>query len=339
MVSRYSNEMNAFRSGIEERVGQHSDKLDAVNKALGIKADKVFENAKKISDSGSKLLESGIGGGVGATALGKYARKGIDKLNAFKQKGQDVLDNVEGKVREAGSKIEGKIGEVGDKVSKVSSKVDVDDVLGQVESKVQSATQSARDSVAPEQTSEGARPAVAEEGAESNPTTDWKSTYDTTTQDTIGYERGGSKTTPLDEEGESKLDSLMEGTGKSDALDVGDETKLAVADASTGAEESSTATGAGEGGGEALAETGLAETGVDLEEAAASTSWLAFLGIPEILAAAGAVAGVAAAGVGIADAVKSGDVASKAQAMVTTTKRTGFQAAGTYVVPTSDSLS
>ena len=50
MVSRYSNELNSFRSGIEDRVSQHKDKLSAVNQALGIKADKVFENAKKISD-------------------------------------------------------------------------------------------------------------------------------------------------------------------------------------------------------------------------------------------------------------------------------------------------
>ena len=85
MVSRYSNELNSFRSGIEDRVTQHKDKISAVNQALGIKADKVFENAKKISDIGSKLTEGGIGGGVGSTALAKYARKGITKFNTFKQ--------------------------------------------------------------------------------------------------------------------------------------------------------------------------------------------------------------------------------------------------------------
>ena len=68
--------------------------MQAVNQALGIKADKVFENAKKIGDISSKLMESGIGGGVGATALGKYARKGISKFNQFKQDATDKLDEV-----------------------------------------------------------------------------------------------------------------------------------------------------------------------------------------------------------------------------------------------------
>ena len=36
MVSRYSNELNAFREGIENRVAQHRDKTDAINKALDI---------------------------------------------------------------------------------------------------------------------------------------------------------------------------------------------------------------------------------------------------------------------------------------------------------------
>jgi|TARA_R110000824_G_scaffold36306_5_gene113029 hypothetical protein len=90
---------------------------------------------------------------------------------------------------------------------------------------------------------------------------------------------------------------------------------------------------------EATTETGLVGAAEDLEEDAAATSWLGFLGIPEILAGLGAVAGVAAAGVGIADAVKSGDETAQAQAMATQAPKAGFQAAGTFVVPTMDSVS
>ena len=44
-MSRYSNELNAFRSGIEERTQQHRQKIDAVNQALGIKTgDKTEQN-------------------------------------------------------------------------------------------------------------------------------------------------------------------------------------------------------------------------------------------------------------------------------------------------------
>ena len=90
---------------------------------------------------------------------------------------------------------------------------------------------------------------------------------------------------------------------------------------------------------EATTESTLTGAAVDLEEDAAATSWLGFLGVPEILAGLGAVAGVAAAGVGIADAVKSGSETAKAEAMPTQAPKAGFQAAGTFVVPTMDSLS
>ena len=100
-----------------------------------------------------------------------------------------------------------------------------------------------------------------------------------------------------------------------------------------GAEEATTATT------EATTESTLTGTAIDLEEDAAATSWLGFLGVPEILAGLGAIAGVAAAGVGIADAVKSGSETAQAQAMPTSAPKTGFQAAGTFVVPTQDSVS
>ena len=90
---------------------------------------------------------------------------------------------------------------------------------------------------------------------------------------------------------------------------------------------------------EATTESSLLGGAEELEEGAAATSWLGFLGVPEILAGLGAVAGVAAAGVGIADAVKSGSETAQAQAMPTSAPKTGFQAAGTFVVPTQDSVS
>jgi len=78
--------------------------------------------------------------------------------------------------------------------------------------------------------------------------------------------------------------------------------------------------------------------GTGFDEAAAATSWLAWLGVPELLAGAGAIAGVVGAGVGIADAVKGGEKANTASQMPTTANLPGAQVAGTFVVPTMDSI-
>ena len=156
MVSRYSNELNSFRSGIEDRVTQHKDKISAVNQALGIKADKVFENAKKISDIGSKLTEGGIGGGVGSTAIAKYVRKGITKFNTFKQGATDkvkgLADQAESKLQEAGSKAKGLTDQaeskVGDLADQAESKVGgLQDAAGNAETQVRQTAQNAQSTV------------------------------------------------------------------------------------------------------------------------------------------------------------------------------------------------
>ena len=360
MVSRYSNELNSFRSGIEDRVAQHKDKLSAVNQALGIKADKVFENAKKISDIGTKLTEGGIGGGVGSTALAKYARKGITKFNTFKQAATDKLTEASDKVKGLADKAESGVQEAGSKAKDLTSDIEskAQDAAGNAESQVrqtaqnaqstaEDAAQSARDSVVSETKTEGAsnqsvggnettvepRQLSGEEGGafdESNPTAQAQE-LDTNIDKLRNGGLGGegrpaqARSYPNQEtEGETNGESLVdEPTPSSGAGGGGDAPSV-----------STTSTVE-----EATTESGLIGGAEDLEDAAAATSWLGFLGIPEILAGLGAVAGVAAAGVGIADAVKSGDVNAKAGAMATQAPKTGFQAAGTFVVPTQDSVS
>ena len=324
MVSRYSNELNSFRSGIEDRVSQHKDKIDAVNKALGIKADKVFENAKKISDIGGKLTESGIGGGVGATALGKYARKGITKFNTFKQGATDKLqeagskakglaDQAESKVGDLQAQAEGKVGELQDAAG--NAETQVRQTAQNAQSTVETKAQDARDSVVSESETGGARQGVGGDSVSGN-----------------GLEESVNTSVRVARPGDQILQDKYIGMRKGGL--AGEEaeggTELT---GPAGAEEATTATT------EATTESTLTGTAIDLEEDAAATSWLGFLGVPEILAGLGAIAGVAAAGVGIADAVKGGAGEAQAQAMSTTAPKAGFQAAGTFVVPTMDSLS
>ena len=369
MVSRYSNELNAFREGIENRVAQHRDKTDAINKALGFKADKVFENAKKISDAGSKLIESGIGGGVGATAIGKYARKGITSFNKYRQAGQDIVDKVKGKV--------------GDMEEKFGNE-DVDSIAQRMKNEVfgrQSTQQAqdARDSAPTEESTEGG--ANQSVGGETKDGTSNLGESEQTSGDTELSEMrpvGGRQGVQVDDDTmgvrgdnarftEETMNEGAErrGMGQEDIdapeapgqvkpeskVDIDDdETKAGDGseDADAGAEEAGEAgTEAGETVGETAGEVagdaaevaGAEGAAEGLETAAAATSWLAWLGIPELLAAGGAIAGAVGAGIGIADAVKGGNEESKAQAMPTTQPDKGIQVAGTYVVPTMDSLS
>ena len=341
MVSRYSNELNAFRSGIEERTQQHKEKINAVNQALGIKADKVFENAKKIGDAGSKLLESGIGGGVGATALGKYARKGITAFNKFKAGGQNLVDNAGGKLQEAGSKIESKVGDIEGKVGDLESKVgdtgnSVEEQAARMKSQAFDA-QNARDSAAPEQSTEGgANQSVGGEEKtyyEEGEPGDFRPVQQQETKSADAEsESVETKTSPADAEGEEGLEIP---TIKDSSVDT--TTTDATADAGTEVGETAAETGA-EVGADVGEVAGIEGTAEGLEIAAGATSWLAFLGIPEVLAAAGGIAGAVGAGYGIADAVKSSEDTTKAQAMPTSAPKTGFSVAGNYVVPTSDSL-
>ena len=334
MVSRYSNELNSFRSGIEDRVSQHKDKIDAVNKALGIKADKVFENAKKISDIGSKLTEGGIGGGVGSTALAKYARKGITKFNTFKQGATDkvkgLADQAESKLQEAGSKAQGLADQAESKVGGLADQAEskvggLQDAASNAETQVRQTAQNAqdtaetkaqdaRDSVVAENETGGARQGVGGDSASGN-------SLEESVNTSVRVARPGDQIL------QSKYIGMRKGGLAGEEDEGGTELTENIG------EEATTATT------EATTESTLTGAAVDLEEDAAATSWLGFLGVPEILAGLGAVAGVAAAGVGIADAVKSGSETAKAEEMPTQAPKAGFQAAGTFVVPTMDSLS
>ena len=349
MVSRYSNELNSFRSGIEDRVSQHKDKIDAVNQALGIKADKVFENAKKISDIGSKLTEGGIGGGVGSTALAKYARKGITKFNTFKQAATDkvkgLADQAESKLQEAGSRAKGLASDVESKVG------DLQDAAGNAESQVRQTAQNAQSTA--EDAAQTARNSVVSESNTGGATQRVGATTEEGVGDTI-EPRSLDQNTEYEYGDQAEAMRIRDAGGEGGRLpeDGGGETK-----GEDLVDDPSPSSGAGSAGGdvemptisdntitastadEATTESTLTGTAVDLEEDAAATSWLGFLGVPEILAGLGAIAGVAAAGVGIADAVKGGAGEAQSQAMSTKVKDTGFQAAGTYVVPTMDSVS
>ena len=346
-MSRYSNELNAFRSGIEERTQQHKQKIDAVNQALGIKADKVFDNAKKISDAGSKLMESGIGGGVGATALGKYARKGITAFNKFKSAGQDVVDKATGavdkaknavddvgkQVQEAGSKVEGKVGDLQQAGSARAGTLEEQSARLKnqlVGNDAESKAQEARDSTVPENETGGANQSVGGNTAEGKVSLDMDEAKEGTQMEAEDKNVGESTETKADtaDTAETDIPTPETNVGSNQILPT-DSTATADAGGDAAAEATT----------EATTEVGIDSAAVGLEEGAAATSWLAFLGIPEILAAAGAVAGIVSAGIGISDAVKGGDITAKAQAMPTTVKPSGFSVAGTYVVPTQDSLS
>ena len=346
MVSRYSNELNSFRSGIEDRVSQHRDKLSAVNQALGIKADKVFENAKKISDIGSKLTEGGIGGGVGATALSKYARKGITKFNQFKQDATDrvkgLADKAESKLQEAGSKAKGLASDAESKVG------DLQDAAGNAETQVRQTAQNAQSTA--EEQAQSARDSVVSETKTEGASNQSVGGNETTAEPRqLSGEEGGafdeSNPTAQAQELDTNIDKLRngglggEGRPAQQRSYPNQETEGEVGEPtpSSGAGDaplSTTSTAE-----EATTESSLLGGAEELEEGAAATSWLGFLGVPELLAGLGAIAGVAAAGVGIADAVKGGAGEAQSQAMSTKVKDTGFQAAGTYVVPTMDSIS
>ena len=346
MVSRYSNELNSFRSGIEDRVSQHKDKIDAVNKALGIKADKVFENAKKISDIGSKLTEGGIGGGVGSTALAKYARKGITKFNTFKQAATDkvkgLADQAESKLQEAGSKAkdladqaESKVGDLQDAAG--NAETQVRQTAQNAQSTAEDAAQTARNSVVSESNTGGATQRVGATTEEGVGDTIEPRSLDQDTEFEYGDQAEAMRIRDAGGEGER----LPEDGGETKGEDLVDEPSPSSGAGSTGGdvEMSTVSNNTINASEEATTESSLLGGAEELEEGAAATSWLGFLGVPEILAGLGAIAGVAAAGVGIADAVKGGAGEAKAQAMPTSAPKAGFQAAGTFVVPTMDSLS
>jgi hypothetical protein len=361
----YSNELNAFRSGVSDRIEQHRDKVDVLNKALGLKTDKLFEQSKKLADSSQKLIESGIGGSVGGIPLSQAARKGI---NSFKQ----ILSN---RRTQAAKILKGK---ANDLVKQVKARVGVPEEKegeGTTPGEGGAVQEVGGDStnVQEQQTGDTIEPRSLEQNTQYEYAGDQaKAIRIRDAGGEGGEEKGNDGPPPSEELGEDaqgdgvemgnfyggnpnsshediakRIAKQYEDTDPRDELTtddintpVGEVADTADDLASKAASSASKALGdavpnvledAGAGGADAA--------GVGLEEAAGATSFLAWLGIPEALAAAGAISGAVGAGIGISQAVQSGADSTKAEGMPSAVHAPAAQLAGTYVVPTRDSIS
>ena len=371
MQSRYSNELNSFRQSIEARTQQHKNKIDAVNQALGFKADKVFENAKKLSDAGGKLVEAGIGVAGVAPALGKYARKGLTRYAQFKNSAQDAVDKVtgkvEGKVENVAENVEGKVQQGVDNISGKASELNPGESVDQIAARMKQQTfdaQNARDSVPAEENTGGANQSVGGNAEQAQPSGEPRFTNtEGKADDDMDAEQGGAfdenNPTAQAEQLDQNITKLrtggLGGEGKPAQVRYSEQLKDSSTDETTDTTAENTADTTAETTADNTADTlvdttadtvadlttdtALTSASVGLEEGAAATSWLAFLGIPEVLAAIGAVTGAVSAGYGIADAVKAGSATTAAKALPTTVADTGTQVAGQYVTPTMDSVS
>ena len=403
----YSNDVNSFRSGIQDQILQHKEKISAVNSALSAKQQKAFEHAKKISDLSTKLIDSGFGGAGSSTMLGGAARKGINKFKEITQKRfdevkegtqkirqrvQDKADQLKDYTKARGQDIQNKVSNVKDQAEqKVSDAQDqMQSKASDAQDQMQSKAQDAQDQVQSK-----AQDAQADVETKTN------GDYETSARQSLGgntdevtqaTSKGGEvemqdfskpQAPDLPEikpmRSFQKLTSNLENSGGSGLRDstydrpmdttrdlnpdvesnlsTGGESKVADVDpveldvptpssavvdqAASDARNigSSVAKNLGGDAGEIALDTG-AEVGteVGLETAAASTSFLAWLGIPEILAAAGAIAGIASAGTGIADIVKSQNEDTTASKMQTKATPSTLQLGGTYVNPVQSSI-
>ena len=442
--TKYSNEMNAFRAGIENAVSKHKDKTDAVNQALGVKAQKVFQQGKTLADAGGKLLESGVGIAGTSGPLGAGVRKGITSFNKIKSaklqeaqdaadkikgkfkslndQGQDMLDRAKNKVSQISDQAKGKVSQATDAVETKTGDVDLlgkgrtdfsraggDEEGIEMETRPATATPMEKEANAPAE----ARQAPGGGGVEeADPELD-RSLAVATRNARTGFAETGrgidESNVPEQKIGENEIggkgfaDRVAPKKGVSFAEDEkGDALNRAGtmpkrAQAAEPVPEEGGATSAGEGAGaqgvggdstgvlklptkavtnvaatpdgpsvqsgsnDAGTLDGLADTdapgsisnattnvvkkigtsaliGEDLEEGAAATSWLGWLGVPEILAAAGAVAGVAGAVAGVVESVKGGNEEAAGLGMKTTAPAKTAQLAGSFVTPTQDSL-
>ena len=389
---KYTNEMNAFRSGIERNIANHKDKTAAINQALGVKAQKVFQQGKTLADAGGKLLESGVGVAGTSGPLGALVRKGVTKFNEIKEtrlgeaqdiadkiklkgkslmdrasaKGQDILDTAkskvsqisdvaEGKAADAADSLRGSTSQVTDIANSVKTKasqvtpVDGDETKGddayEAEGKVGDTIEgrSLDQTTAYEYGDEGQEAAMAARDAgsglpEASPGGATAAGEGSAVQGVGADSTGGielPKFVDMSSSGPATSDAPTVQSGSAEAGTPDAAATTDTADALTTTLEDTGAQTAGKllatGGTDAI----IAGT---FEEAAAATSWLAWLGVPEVLAAAGAIAGVAGAVSGVVDSVQGGDKEAAAQAMKTTAPAKTAQLAGSFVTPTQDSL-
>jgi hypothetical protein len=338
----YRSELQSFRNGVEDQISNHKQKVEQVNNQIGTKAKRILDSAKKLQQSSASLLESGVGL-IGATKpVVDIARKISNKVSSKLQAARNI------------------------KLAKAKAETGSENApkeAGNPEGKVD-------DSAAPPQESELTRtplPRSALPQEDVDPRAPWRATRTDFSTQTRGYERGKFSTAPLDEEGETKLDSLMEGTELTPTAStpgVEESGVTGVRSAVKGASNvDSLATKAGGVADDLLSKAGTAASDVadtagnllskgagllggeaagdTFDIAAAATSWLAWLGVPEILGAIGAVTGAVTAGVGVADAVQSAAKDAKGALIQATEQKTAgvTQAAGTYSIPTQDSLS
>lgn len=391
---KYSNEMNAFRAGIENAVTKHKDKTQAINQALGVKAQKVFQQGKTLADAGGKLLESGVGVAGTSGPLGAGVRKGITSFNKIKaarlQKANDVADKLKGKitkgidrVKSVASDVEGKARNAADrttdKFQNVTDAVEskegdprdsLPDIVGDTKSSITKFRLTASDGIegSARQSVGGvseagqasgqvaSRPvydirqlpggrAIAGDGAEGGGVELGEGTsklpgLEMSTKNTNLFPSEGEKTGGGEGDGPAPTQPNAGDANQPKAPTV-EETPDIDPVISTDAPDaiSNAASNAASNVTSRVVPGVLEGAAPELEEAAAATSWLSWLGVPEILAAAGAIAGVAGAVSGVVESVKGGAEEAAGLAMKTTAPAKTAQLAGSFVTPTQDSLS
>jgi hypothetical protein len=382
--------MNAFRDGIENAVTKHKDKTQAINQALGVKAQKVFQQGKALADAGGKLLESGVGVAGTSGPLGAGVRKGITSFNKIKaarlQKVNDVADKLKAKaakgidrIKSVASEVEGKARDAADRTTDqfqnvtdaVEEKVgdprdSLPDIVGDTKSSITKFRLTATDGI--EGSARQGVGGVSEAGqasgqVASRPVYDIRQLPGGRAIAGDGAEGGGvelgegtsklpvpgpemsTKNTNLfpEEKGDDGPPPTQPNAGDAnqpkaatveETPDIDPVISADVPDAITNVASRTVPNVA------SRAVPGVLEgVAPELDEAAAATSWLSWLGVPEILAAAGAIAGVAGAVSGVVESVKGGDAEAAGLAMKTTAPAKTAQLAGSFVTPTQDSLS
>ena len=356
---RYVSELQSYREGISSRVEQHRAKIDAVNQALGVRTQNIIAQGKKLADTGKTLLESGVGVVGAVKPLSGLARRGITSV------GEQIKSRARGVGKDLAKQTETK---TPDEVKTAEGKADDDQTELGDGGETKGEDFQARVTNA------------QEGGARTGELTDMRSTGQNMGENRVGQSvddgtdpsewwerRSAGKGAQF---GEQEYQQAVEardmrgedfdapepanvGRPTTDADPVGDAVESLRAKAANTGETVTNADPEAEAADLEPLESTVTDVGADAAEAgtvagagegfdvaAAATSWLAWLGVPEILGAIGAVAGVVSAGVGIADAVKGGaaDTAALAAQKLGTKAQGVTQAAGSYAVPTQDSI-
>lgn len=353
--TRYVNELQSFRNSVGNRIQVHKDKIGAVNSAIGIKTQSIIAQSKKLADTGKTLLESGVGVVGAVKPLSGLARRGITSVgNMVEQRAKangmgNLVDNIKSKVGDIKSKVDDIKSRVpGMSEEKSEGKGDDGDPVPEPEEPSMARVTNAQEGGIKTVPEVPEQPTQAIEAGSRTEPTNWMTSgrkYDVNPSDETIPDGGEEKSEVADPTVDAGDDVGSDITQLRLSAKSGVDLNTVTNDVTDLDQVASNATEVGGSLGDAVGATegglgALDATAAGFGEAAAATSWLAWLGVPEILGAIGAVAGVVSAGVGIADAVKGGDAATLAQQQGDAAlQKVGVtQVAGSYAVPTQDSL-